>query len=123
MYIKVKLVFRFPFVGHEFRQGPVFRMCVMEKMENKALFFLSNTLNFTVVWHKKSTIMIFNLDCTRLVVSFKKYMGTKNIVKTAKIQIFLVVTPTACRSIFLNPCSIQPIEPNIFTLQNHCTLI
>ena len=38
MYIKVKLVFRFPFVGHEFRQGPVFRTCVMEKMENKAVF-------------------------------------------------------------------------------------
>ena len=36
--IKVKLVFRFPFVGHEFRQGPVFRTCVMEKMENKAVF-------------------------------------------------------------------------------------
>ena len=38
MYIKVKLVFRFPFVGHECRQGPVFRTCVMEKMENKAVF-------------------------------------------------------------------------------------
>ena len=38
MYTKVKLVFRFQFVGHEFRQGPVFRTCAMEKMENKALF-------------------------------------------------------------------------------------
>ena len=39
MYIKVKLVFRFPFVGHEFRQGPVYRTCAMEKKpENKALF-------------------------------------------------------------------------------------
>ena len=67
--------------------------------------------------------MIYNFDCTRLVVSFKKYMGTKNIVKTAKFQILLVVTPTAFRSIFLNTCSIKPIEPNIFTLQNQCTLI
>ena len=51
MCIKVKLVFQFPFVGHEFRQGPVFRMCVMEKWRIK-LYFPSNVLNFTVVWHK-----------------------------------------------------------------------
>ena len=38
MYIKVKLVFRFPLVGHEFRQGPVFRTCAMGKMEYKAVF-------------------------------------------------------------------------------------
>ena len=38
MNIKIKIVFRFAFVGHEFRQGPVFRTCAMEKMENETLF-------------------------------------------------------------------------------------
>ena len=52
MYVyQGKLVFRFRFVGHEFRQGRVFRSFVMEKWRIK-MYFLSNILNFTVVWHK-----------------------------------------------------------------------
>ena len=39
MYVyQGKLVFRFRFVGHEFRQGRVFRTCVMETVENKDVF-------------------------------------------------------------------------------------
>ena len=67
--------------------------------------------------------MIFNFDRTRLVVSFKKYTCTKKKAKHAKIQSFLVVTPTAFRSIFFNTCFIKPIDPNNFTLQNQRTLI
>ena len=63
------------------------------------------------------------IDSTGLVVSCKKYVCTKNIAKTAKIQFFRVVTPTAFKSIFYNTCFIKPIEPNIFTLQNDSKLI
>ena len=39
MSIKVKLVFRFPFAGHGFRQGPVFRRYVMKKKLELSFIF------------------------------------------------------------------------------------
>ena len=50
-YQGFKLVLNYSFVGQDFRQGLVFRTCVMEKWRIK-LYFPSNVLNFTVVWPK-----------------------------------------------------------------------
>ena len=61
MYINVKLVFRFSFAGHEFRQGPVFRRCVEETNGENKFYFQSNVLNFNVVWHKINNNIDFQL--------------------------------------------------------------